>query len=359
MFSFASAPEYSMILPGFVLLSIGGPFITMSIMSFSFLIPEKSGTVISLFIAMMDASAVDFVLVDLMYYHFNFSRKEMFLALAVIGGLIFLIALVLWPSRPFAPISADHILSFDEADEEEGLMEGCNVPDAVDVDRSGKYGKLNFTHLNFREAVCNPVFLAGIIYMSYHVFRLNLYIGTVHAQVSQLTSTAKVAADWTTVFGWILPGSQILAIPAVGWILDTQPTWKIFIILNCIGVVFGAANLIPVLEVQVITFLTDGIFNGFLFAAMSSYNIEIFGVRNFGKLWGCTYLVTGAMTFLLEPLDQFVVNQLHNNWALPNAILAAGIVLTFSFPMWLRYTQLQLSDYMKKRDSLDGRQASL
>lgn len=62
LFSLSSAPYFDTTLPGFMMISIGGPFVSLSVMSFSFLMPSKSGTIVTLFIAMLDSSCLMFTL---------------------------------------------------------------------------------------------------------------------------------------------------------------------------------------------------------------------------------------------------------------------------------------------------------
>jgi hypothetical protein len=58
LFAFASGPDYASVLIGFTTISMGGPFISLSVMSFAFLVPSKTGTIVMLFVAMLDASCM-------------------------------------------------------------------------------------------------------------------------------------------------------------------------------------------------------------------------------------------------------------------------------------------------------------
>jgi hypothetical protein len=65
---------------------------------------------------------------------------------------------------------------------------------------------------------------------------------------------------------------------------------------------------IPVLEVQLVTFLFFSFFRGFLFSVMAYFSVHRFGPINSGKLYGLTMSIAGTFNFLNYPMV-LVVNR--------------------------------------------------
>lgn len=65
---------------------------------------------------------------------------------------------------------------------------------------------------------------------------------------------------------------------------------------------------IPVLEVQLVTFLFFSFFRAFLFSVMAYFSVHRFGPINSGKLYGLTISVSGFFNFINYPMV-LVVNK--------------------------------------------------
>ena len=65
---------------------------------------------------------------------------------------------------------------------------------------------------------------------------------------------------------------------------------------------------IPVLEVQVVTFILFSFFRAFLFSVMAYFSVHRFGPINSGKLYGLMMSIAGSFTFLNYPMV-LVVNE--------------------------------------------------
>lgn len=64
----------------------------------------------------------------------------------------------------------------------------------------------------------------------------------------------------------------------------------------------------PVLEVQVLTFLFFSIFRAFLFSVMAYFSVHRFGPINSGRLYGLTMSIAGTFNFINYPMV-LVVNK--------------------------------------------------
>jgi predicted membrane channel-forming protein YqfA (hemolysin III family) len=214
------------------------------------------------------------------------------------------------------------------------------------------YPRIDMTHLSFPQAVFSGFFICALLYMAFNSFRVNLYVASVQSRMNFLTSQTQVYKGWTEAFGFVLPISQILTVNMVGRILDTQPRWRIMLILNSLILIMGVSMVVPNLYVQALTFFVDGVITGMLFGALSSYIMDIFGVENFGKLWGLCYLVDGCMSlFVIGPSIGFTLGTLKGNWRDYDLGCLGLIVVSFGFPFWLRYRQMGQADYNRRKAS--------
>ena len=64
-------------------------------------------------------------------------------------------------------------------------------------------------------------------------------------------------------------------------------------VLNITATLFGFLICVPVLEVQLISFVLMAFWRAFHFSALSSYVAILFGFRNFGQLWGLSFFISG------------------------------------------------------------------
>lgn len=101
-------------------------------------------------------------------------------------------------------------------------------------------------------------------------------------------------------------------------------------------VVFVVLLLMPQLEVQMITFLLQGMVRLMIFTYHHTYLVDRFGLEHFGILNGVTSLVAGVFGLLGYPLQLFAVYILRGDFVYTLALLSILLLLSAAFPLYLR-----------------------
>ena len=86
------------------------------------------------------------------------------------------------------------------------------------------------------------------------------------------------------------------------------------------------------------TFVLNGLYSAYIFGVASAYNLQIFGVDNFGKLMGVFYMATGILGLLQLPAASMLVSS--GSFFGFNVAMAGCIFVCFAFPWWLRRQQI-------------------
>lgn len=93
---------------------------------------------------------------------------------------------------------------------------------------------------------------------------------------------------------------------------------------------------IPVLEVQLVTFLFFTFFRAFLFSVMAYFSVHRFGPINSGKLYGLMMSMAGTFNFLNYPMVQVVNKYWDGDYFYYNLILLLfGVPLMFTVHLLL------------------------
>ena len=108
MIYLAKAPEYSLLIPGFVVLCSGGPPIAISSYSFSQLFPEQSGYIMALFIVMLNLSTLVFPIYDLVHFYGHVDLSFLMKIHIGVGIFIFTVSLLFWPMKTCDILAASH-----------------------------------------------------------------------------------------------------------------------------------------------------------------------------------------------------------------------------------------------------------
>jgi hypothetical protein len=182
------------------------------------------------------------------------------------------------------------------------------------------------------------------------VLRLNMYIGTIDAQ---LTALGQHNGDYTNIFGIVLPLGFFFQF-IVGPIIDRMGLRISWFLLWAILVLLCVLNLIPNLKLQVLTFIIFALFRAFLFSNMSTYLAKQFGYASVGRLVGAVILCGGLVALIQQPLLKwgFSAGEKRGDergWFLPpNMFLLAISVVGVAFPAWV-WVYLRGTEVLTKR----------
>lgn len=315
LFAFSSSVGFDAFLPGYIIMGAAGPSVFLSFLSLSNLFPDHKSTIISLFNVMLDASALDFVILQQINKGLpSADLRMLFLFYSIIPFAGLGLAFCLLPRQSY-PAPAGH----------EGYAEGgAGVLNPFGPEIARK---------SFKSQVKSKAFLFGTLFTAFQLLRVNFYIGTVAAQLNFLSpDTGEI---WTQVFTLVLPVGGVLSIPIVGWFMDRCSLTVSMTALTVAATLFGITNTIPNLYVQAVTFVLMAFFRAFLFGGMSSYVALIFGFTNFGQLWGLIMFTSGILNFISIVVEWATLHYLQSNFLIPNAVLAGTSALLLLFPLWI------------------------
>jgi len=347
LFAFSSN-EFDAFIYGYILIGVSGPPIVFSFLHLSNLFPRQKGMIITLFNVALDASSLDFFLLELLNESFGITHREFFLGYAVIPVLI-LVTIWLWPSRSYlAPVAS-------EADTAKGKTAASQAHKVVDYHIADFYSEHSF-----KDQLWNTTFIFGAVFTALQLLRINFYIGTVEYQLEDID---KDQYDlFTQIFSVVLPVGGIIVAPVVGWLLDKKGIVISVAVLVASGVIYGILGLLThaSIWIQLFTFGVVAFYRAILFSGMAHYVALWFGFRNFGKLWGLVFFFAGVVNLGIYFLVRMINDVFEGHFFYPNLLLTILAGLLFGFVIWLwkksksvRYDVLADADSSEEEKKLE------
>lgn len=239
---------------------------------------------------------------------------------------------------PVPEITAAYTDEERAAPEQENLRKAqagidCRSPFMPAVDTA------SFTSLPFGKQLSTPIYLAYLVFFICCIVRFNFYISSVGAQldaIGQAEAYPGGEAPYSQAFGYILPCGLFFNI-AIGTLLDRYGPVLGLATLWLLAILLSILAMIPVLQLQVFTFIVFTAYRGLNFCVMTVFLSAIFGFKTLGSLVGVLTAVAGIIG---------LVNSALLSWALanpqgpaqflqPNAFLLGLMLLCGLFPMWL------------------------
>ena len=92
---------------------------------------------------------------------------------------------------------------------------------------------------------------------------------------------------YTKIFGFMLP-SGVIFVPLIDWSIDRLGLGGTLHFTNFIRII-GVLSLIPSLQVNLGAFFFFTMFRAFLYASMSTFNAQVFGLRTLGRMTGFVF----------------------------------------------------------------------
>jgi hypothetical protein len=306
-----------LLLPGLMMMGSGGMMAFMSSFSISFLFPVWQAMIITASNVFFDASSVLFLLFE----HLNrtgVERRELFVTFAAVLAFFFALTAILWIfHRKQLQAVQEETRNADtdgeqegskgsecSADEEEGLRRIQRTKQQIqdDFKRKGALQQMRSAH-----------FALSMVFGCVHILKSNTYLGMNKQLLERLgdgdaPGSRENGHLYTTMFVASLPLSSF-SIPVIGWMLDKLPftspslcEMSTFDVVNNLGILHSLLTLVPVLEVQLLSFLVFTFYRAFFFSLISTFNANTFGVNTIGTIQGTVYSTAGIVNLLQYPL---------------------------------------------------------
>eukprot|EP01094_Clydonella_sp_ATCC50884_P027109 TRINITY_DN7655_c0_g1_i1.p1 TRINITY_DN7655_c0_g1~~TRINITY_DN7655_c0_g1_i1.p1 ORF type:complete len:349 (+),score=129.29 TRINITY_DN7655_c0_g1_i1:115-1161(+) len=326
---------------GFLLLSLGGLFQFMAVMSFGELAGTHSSAFLGVLCGAFDGSSLILFGIAQLATHTSLSLSEVMWGYLAVPLVCLLIGIGFPDSAFFIPalsdsspggkgeldrvyrytIGSQRYSSSGASDDDESTTLIEHPPDIFNA--------------SFRSQLTSLPYWMVTIVMGYLMLHINFYIASVEPQLKYIDNDSDRVSTFVSVFNLILPGAGVAMTPVVGWVLVRFGFTTSFVIICVSDLVWSVACLVPNIWVQLITFTFFSMSRPFVFAAMSAMIAELFGFVNYGKLYGILRFFGAVCTLLQYPLTYLAVDVFNGDFMWTNVILLACSLLSFLFPLYL------------------------
>uniref|UniRef100_A0A7S4DT72 Uncharacterized protein n=2 Tax=Lotharella globosa TaxID=91324 RepID=A0A7S4DT72_9EUKA len=124
-------------------------------------------------------------------------------------------------------------------------------------------------------------------------------------------------------------------------------------VTNAIGIAAFALGLAQWIPIQMLTFVVFTGFRAFLYAIVSAYNLQVFGLGTFGKIQGLMFTVGAAVNLLQAPLIDWSVTEYNGQM---HPVCYAGVIMGVTVFAWVELARvLQGRGLLPPDEMLDGR----
>ena len=380
--AYAHRSQYDGYLPGYFLLSIGGPFVFLPSFQLSNTFPRHSGLILSVLTGAFDASSALFLLFRLLHGSFNgfFTIKHLFLCYLVVPAFILVSQILLMPAKSYQTVEelihrADDILEEPSPEDSEsenhfGERESRHAHDRTtrhqamatkirdlleeDIDQTEENGvncslqaeDLHHLHrypsiipqeeeatekskvwgaMHMRpalEQIKSLWFSLITVFTVIQMLRTNYFISTIRLQYTYLFHSHRLAEKLNHIFDLFLPLGGVVAAPFVGIFLDrtTMPVILLTLVLSTttIGILGCIPSSLFAGYANISLFV---LFRPFFYTAVSDYVAKVFGFQSFGKVYGFTICLAGLGNFIQSPLDILTFKTFKGNPIPVNVVL--------------------------------------
>ena len=334
-FAYADSKHFDVFLPSFISLASGGIMIMMSSFPVSFLLPEYQAGILASISCLFDASSLIFSIFLQLNIHFQFTRKQLFIGYAFLSLFILLPPIVLWVEMEKLILHKkdnddNHNNDFNKGKVDENNDNYNSITEKIhfqdmddlqlnDVADDGNNNNNNITSIknefipvhqrNFFGQIKSFEFLFVMLFASMQMLKANTYLGCV---VELLDSYGDAASKhyYSKVFSFVLPAG-IVCVPLIDRSIHYFGLVGSLTLTTIVGLIFSGVALVPDLQWQIVTFATFTIFRAFLYAVMSTFNAQIFGLETLGRITGIVFTSSSIMGLLQYPLVD-ITNQEFN-----------------------------------------------
>jgi hypothetical protein len=366
---------------GAVVMCIGGPAIYLAAFSLRSLWPSRPSTVIALFSTAFDASTVTFLVFDLIHEaRPEFSSEFFFVGLVIIGVLVAIGAVFLWPERPATVTAAP--AAAPESDAKPPLVAATTSSRRHSKRRRSTHKKpeelLKRTSSRrksrrratpaltavaslrhpatakedeyvFEDGVVvfalsrqpalvqlrSGIFWQLVAFSAIAIVFSNFYIGSQELRLAQMTGGDDGAEETTfllRIFGFMLPTSFVWA-PLVGPLLDKRGIITTLVVVQISSIVRVVCQLVPVPRLQIFGFVVFAFWRAAFFSVLVAAIVRIFGGKTFGTLYGTLSLICGLFNFLIYAFTVGVTDL--QSFLFIDVIELVLSVLSIAFPIAL------------------------
>eukprot|EP01138_Halocafeteria_seosinensis_P000261 gb/GECG01000268.1/.p1 GENE.gb/GECG01000268.1/~~gb/GECG01000268.1/.p1 ORF type:complete len:521 (+),score=37.74 gb/GECG01000268.1/:1-1563(+) len=364
-----AARETAIFFIGFALFGAAAVALFHPMYSISNLFHRGSNTVVTVINGAADSSAVMFLIIRLVFFSTPVGLDYIFWGY-LLGpvAILFCTATVLlprWPIKSGDERSVETNSGYGNLHGEIKPREGVVIGDALssssdafggeadgEVDNDKDISQEKVVHLYypllgqpFMKQVRSYRFLGGALFTWINFLKFNYYLITLSSSLKQMGDTE---GTYTQVFGWISLGGVIAAFFS-GTVIDRLGLPAGFWCTLGFGILLSIFSLIPVLELQPVTFVIFVVFRSLLFSIISTFLSTEFGHNHFGKLIGVTNCVGGGFAFLAQPLLVLGLSTFDKDFTIPGLIVFGVTIAQTAIPILYTRTRNHADQLLEER----------
>ena len=291
-------------------------------------------------------SGMIFVVIEVLFLGFGFSRCLLFGCLASILGVFLILGLFLWPNKAFLP--GDMIKAHKSGESSEpGYQDHWSHP-FYSVKRTNvedKPGKSKGSGCDeFFKACRTTKFLFITIFFVLTNFNYNFFVGTASQQLILKGDNGALLS----AFAIILPAGVVF-LPIISCTLDCFKDFGLCIMITATvasGVIYGTMVLIPKLEFMWIVFIVFSFHRQSFFTVTFTFIAASFDFRLYGRLSGTTVLLGGLCNLFSYVL--LIAAETSGSFFYVNVGLLCITLCTAFFPLYVGC--VAYNNKVKKRD---------
>jgi hypothetical protein len=305
-----------------ILLGIGGAMTLTESFPIGFVVdPSHMPILISAINCFFDASAVIFLFCYLIYAHLRVSRLIIFVVFGFISVVLYGVLSILWyliepefnekkrialeyvpTSTPSSPMPCANTKTMSEEGDPAFLLSPQSLSSSSPPSSpSSSLPSLKSIHAqNWLRNIPTRVFYFITIYAAVQVLRCNSYFGSVFELLKYLGDESYHYL-FTQIFVALLP-LGFLTLPLIEYLFKSYGLIGSFHVLNGLSIAYNIILLVPILPLQVLTFILFIFARALLYSLIGTYIAHMFGPLNSGKMYGLLSWIGVLANVLQYPL---------------------------------------------------------
>ncbi|KAL3241287.1 Fmp42p RNJ42_03379 [Nakaseomyces bracarensis] len=369
---------------GYVLLSVGGPFVFISSFQLANTFPKRSGTILALLTGAFDSSSALFLFYRIIYEKVvRVGLSRFFSLYLLVPAFIFVCQVTIMPRESYKSVAAVAKLTVEHLDEEGRLLsedDGSTIiPNSAERERiliesehefaenhqdahqgrrksilenyvennlkeksGGVFGILH--EYSLKDQLKSPWFILILLFSIVTMLKINYFIATIRSQEEYLLGSIDKAVQINGLFDILLPIGGVVSIPFIGRVLDDLDSLSTLTIVCGMSIVIGLLGLVKSFYwVHIIEILLFVVFRPFYYTVVSDITSKVFGFNTFGTVYGLMICICGICNIGQSWLDELTHTTFNMNPTPVNImLLAATMISCFSMLCYI-YKQTERS----------------
>lgn len=393
LLALADSQTFDVFVPAYLLIALGGCVTMMASFPASFLLLQYQTAILAAVSCLFDGSSVVFLVLYTVHEQTGATRKQLFLGLAVVAGVIYALLVALWganeqhlkpqdgekPEWPLDEVQVIDPLLHSGFHSPSRVQQQHKSPSANATGESSanteSYGAVDGWKTHPSEVALDldtPLAEAGmatqmrsfefayiLTFAAVQVLRATIYIGTANKLLDNY-GDAEYGFLYTKIFSVMLPVGFVF-VPAIDYLVETRGLALALLFTTVLGALYSLLTLVPSLPLQTLTVFVFTAFRAFLYAVMSAFTAKTFGLPHLGSLMGVIFSISSVVSLAEYPAVYASNAWFDGDLTALNALSLLLCLALLPLTAWLRRYEHQREKQRRQRmrarsDSLRGRQ---